>query len=96
MDKIMGFYISPDLMFSITFVSVMHFHNHLCMSISPKILKEILPKYPQLYRSYYPHRSRDSLSPVCRTFSYKNQMYQFLRAYCEISAHTDVPNIFPF
>ena len=41
MDKIMGFYISPDLMFSITFVSVMHFHNHLCISISPKILKEI-------------------------------------------------------
>ena len=41
MDKIMGFYISPHLMFSITFVSVMHFHNHLCISISPKILKEI-------------------------------------------------------
>ena len=41
MDKIMGFYISPDLMFSITFVSVMHFHNNLCISISPKILKEI-------------------------------------------------------
>ena len=40
-DKIMGFYISPDLMLSITFVSVMHFHNHLCISISPKILKEI-------------------------------------------------------
>ena len=41
MDKIMGFYISPDLMFSITFVSVMNFHNHLCISISPKIVKEI-------------------------------------------------------
>ena len=41
MDKIMGFYISPYLMFAITFFSVMHFHNHLCISISPKILKEI-------------------------------------------------------
>ena len=40
MDKIMGFYISPDLMFSITFVSVMHFHNHLCISILPEVLKE--------------------------------------------------------
>ena len=28
-------------MFYITFISVMHFHNHLCISISPKILKEI-------------------------------------------------------
>ena len=43
MDKIISFYISPDLMFSITFVSVMHFHNHLCISISLKILKEFLP-----------------------------------------------------
>ena len=41
MDKIMGFYISPHLMFSITFVFVMHFHNYLCISISPKILKEM-------------------------------------------------------
>ena len=41
MDKIMLSYISPDLMFSITLISVMHFHNHLCNSISPKILKEI-------------------------------------------------------
>ena len=40
MDKIMGFYISSGLMFSITFVSVMHFHDHLCISISPEILKE--------------------------------------------------------
>ena len=41
MNKIIAFYISPDLMFSITLFSVMHFHNHLCISISPKILKEI-------------------------------------------------------
>ena len=41
LDKIMGFFISPDFIFSITYVSVMHFHNHLCMSISHKILKEI-------------------------------------------------------
>ena len=41
MDKVMGFYISPDLMFSIIFFSVMHFHDHLCISISPKILIEI-------------------------------------------------------
>ena len=41
MDKVMGFYISPDLMFSITLVSVMRFHNYLCISISPKILKDI-------------------------------------------------------
>ena len=41
MDKIIGFYISPDLMFSITLVTVMHFHNYLCISISVKILKEI-------------------------------------------------------
>ena len=41
MNKIMGFYISPDLMFFITFVSVMHFHNHLYISISPKIINEI-------------------------------------------------------
>ena len=39
MDKIMGFYIFPDFMFSITFFSVMHFHNHLCISISPKNAK---------------------------------------------------------
>ena len=45
MDKIMGFYISPDLRFSITFVSVMHFHNHLCFSISPKTLKEFFDKF---------------------------------------------------
>ena len=37
----LGFYISPHLMFSITFVSVMHFHNQICISISPKIPKEI-------------------------------------------------------
>ena len=42
MDRIMGFYISPHLMFSITFVFVMHFHNHLCIFLSPKILKEII------------------------------------------------------
>ena len=46
MDKIMGFYISSDLMFSIPFVSVMHFNNHLCISISPKILKEIFAGSP--------------------------------------------------
>ena len=40
-DTIMGFYISSDLMFFITFVSVMHFHNHLYISISPKIINEI-------------------------------------------------------
>ena len=45
MDKVMGFYKSSDLMFSITFVSVMHFHNHLCISISPKILKEIVAPF---------------------------------------------------
>ena len=45
MDKIMGFSISPDLMFSITFVSVIHFHNHLCISTSPKILKEIFAHF---------------------------------------------------
>ena len=37
----MGFYISPHLMFSITFVSVMHFHNNFCISITTKIIKEI-------------------------------------------------------
>ena len=41
MHNIIGFYISPDLMFSITLVYVMHFHNHLCIFISPKKLKEI-------------------------------------------------------
>ena len=40
MDKSMGVYISPHLMFSITFVSGMHFHNHLSISISPKIVKD--------------------------------------------------------
>ena len=40
MDKIMGFYISPHLMFSITFFSVMNFHNHLRISISPKIQED--------------------------------------------------------
>ena len=50
MDKIMGFYISPHLMFSLTFVSVMHFHSHLCISITPKILTEIFAKetFPNL------------------------------------------------
>ena len=41
MDKIMGFYISPHLMLSIPFVSVRHFHNHLCIFISPKILNDL-------------------------------------------------------
>ena len=41
MDKFIGFYISPYLMFPITFASVMHFHNHLSISLSSKILKEI-------------------------------------------------------
>ena len=44
MDKVIGLYISPDLMFSITCVSVLHFHNHLLVSISPKILKEVFAK----------------------------------------------------
>ena len=48
MDKIMGFYISFDLIFSITFVSVMYFHNHSSISISPKILKEIFAQEAQL------------------------------------------------
>ena len=39
--KLRGFYISPHLMCSITFVFVVHFNNYLCISISPKILKEI-------------------------------------------------------
>ena len=42
MDKIMGFYISPDLMFSTTFFFVIYFHNHLCISISPKIHNQLL------------------------------------------------------
>ena len=46
MDKIMGFYISPDFIFSITFVTLMHFRNLLCISISHKILKEIFAGYP--------------------------------------------------
>ena len=66
MDKIMGFYISPDLMFSITFVSVMHFHNQLCISISPKILKEIFatPSYLLLYEyaTYGPFREFQTFS----------------------------------
>ena len=33
-DKVMDFYISPYLMFSITFNFVMHFHNQLCISIN--------------------------------------------------------------
>ena len=41
LDKSMCFYFFPDLMFSITFVSVMHFHSHLCISIFTEILKEI-------------------------------------------------------
>ena len=41
MAEIMGLYISPHLMFSITLVSVMHIHDFLCISISPEILKEI-------------------------------------------------------
>ena len=42
MDKIMGFYIFPDFIFSIIIIYVMLFHNHLCISNSPilKILKE--------------------------------------------------------
>ena len=41
MDKIMGFYSSPHLMFSIMFVSVRYFHNQLCIYKTPKILKEM-------------------------------------------------------
>ena len=64
MDKIMGFFISPDLMFFITFVSVMHIHNHLCISISPKIPKEIFADFPipaDLLNPLY-HFSRDVLT----------------------------------
>ena len=56
MDKIMRFYISPDLIFSITVVSVKHFHNHLCIFISPKVLKEIFAKLAYtLSRTPHPH-----------------------------------------
>ena len=59
MDKIMGFYISPHLMFSITFISLMHFHNHLCISISPKILKEIFAAcFPMSSLSFPIHPTR--------------------------------------
>ena len=47
----MDFHISSDLMFSIMFVSLMHFHNHLCISISTQILKEMLAKKPIKPRS---------------------------------------------
>ena len=30
---------------------------------------------PKLYWSYYPHRSRDSLSPVCRIFYKKVELF---------------------
>ena len=43
-DQVMVFYISPHLMLSIMFFSFMHFHNHLFISISPKILKETFAK----------------------------------------------------
>ena len=50
MDKIMCFYIFPPLMFFIMFVFVMHFHNHLCISISHTILKEMFAeKSPLLH-----------------------------------------------
>ena len=44
MDKVMGFYISPYLMLSIMFFSVMHFHDHLCISISPKNNQKMFAK----------------------------------------------------
>ena len=34
---------------------------------------------PKLYRSYYPHRSRDSLSPVCGIFCLISGFVQILR-----------------
>ena len=40
LNKIMVFYISPYSMFSIMFASVMHFHNHLWISLSLTIVKE--------------------------------------------------------
>ena len=45
MDNIIIFSISPDLKFSITLVSIMNSHNHLCIPLSPKILKEFFAKY---------------------------------------------------
>ena len=42
-------YIFPDLMFSITYVSGMHFHNRLFISISLKILKEFFAHLSIMY-----------------------------------------------
>ena len=53
MDKIMGFYISPVLMCFIMFVSVMHFRNHLCISMSPKIPKEIFANKLYTNKQHY-------------------------------------------
>ena len=64
MDKIMGFYISPYLMFSIMFASVRHFHNHLYISISPIIIKEIFAK--------------GSLPPTCHVSCVTCQLTYFM------------------
>ena len=40
MEKIWVSIFFSDLMFSMMFVSVKYFQNHLCISISPEILKE--------------------------------------------------------
>ena len=53
MDKFLGFYISPDLMCFIMFVSLMHFLNHLCIFMSPKILKEIFANKLYTNKQHY-------------------------------------------
>ena len=64
MDKIMDFFTSPDLMCSITILSDMHFHKNICISISPKILKEFLPTLLEASNETdgidtYPHKHFD-------------------------------------
>ena len=53
------------------------------------IFKETSPK---LYRSYDPHRSRDSLSPVCRIFFY---FFFYFSSYDSLSLTGHFSNYFP-
>ena len=49
---------------------------------------------PNLIQKTYKKMKLSSKEMCWVIFSQKNLTYWFLKAYCEISAHTDVPNLF--
>ena len=60
----------------------------LCYSKKPFFGAKFDPKTYKQKLNFHPKQN------CWVTFSYKNWTYWFLRENCEISAHTDVPNLF--